>query len=159
MNRAKELRGKAAQMLEICSHWQKVDAESPTLPMVVLVSPVTEREPKEADITLRLLLSNLCHDNLAGTGGTFAAACSRVHDSVMDKVLSDRELKDNILRIQHPLGVMPILVHVSQHAGCPLEDDLGSDMFDVLATTRTARRVMEGSVYIPSEIWEGTREG
>lgn len=158
MNKAKELRGKVAQMLGMCSHWQKVDVESPTLPMVVLVSPIFEREQNEADITLRLLLSNLCHDSMAGTGGTCAAACSRVAGSVIDKSLRDRELKDNILRIQHPLGVMPISVHVSQQAGDPFGTDPSGELFDVLAFTRTARRIMEGSVYIPGEIWEGTRE-
>lgn len=151
----RELRGKAAKLVGMCQDWEKVDEQSPGLPMVVLVAPVLKTDKDKADITCRLLLNNKCHDSMAGTGATCAAACSQVPRSIVNQTLKSQQLRDGILRIQHPLGVMPYWVTAKDGGKYIMNEEADTDSFDILAFVRTSRRIMEGKVYVPSYIWDG----
>lgn len=143
--KVKELRGKAAQLVGMCKDWTNVDAESPMLPMVALLSPPTD---KEGHIQSRLFLDNKCHTSMAGTGATCSAACSRIPGTVVDQVVDPRCLNENVFNIQHPLGIMPVAVKIKEH------DGEGEPEFETLSFIRTARRIAKGELDVPDDIQE-----
>ena len=147
MARCKELRGKAAQLIGMCTNWELVDEQSPALPFVVLAAPSTNGR---ADLTVRVIFMNRCHDSIAGTAAICVAACSRIPGSVLSDVLRGRDSEANILQIRHPQGVMPIEVGTN-----PSTRSLNLMDFNVLAFERTARRIMTGTVFVPKHIWNG----
>lgn len=145
--RLKELRGRGAQYLGLCTDYKLVDKQSPGLPFVVLVAAPAH---DGADINARLMFLNLCHDTMAGTGAVCLGAASRVPGSVPAKILSPESSKSGILRINHPAGLMPIRVDVTLTEGTPVKVD-----YNVLAFERTSRRILTGTVFIPKSVWNG----
>ncbi len=103
--RCKELRGKAAQLAGMCKEWEKVDEQCPALPMVVMVGPApahanghvngngvnghanSDGRNEEPHLTARLLLNNMCHDSMAGSGAMCTAACSRIPGSIVQQIV------------------------------------------------------------------------
>ena len=151
--RCKELRGKASQLIGMCQDWEHVDKQSPGLPMVILVSPQQD-EKAEGHIISRLLLNNSCHDSMAGTGSICTAACGWVTGSVANKQLKEGAMPDEILKITHPVGYIPVMV--KQDNSQASEAAMVNPQFSVLAIVRTARRIMDGRVYVPDDIWDGS---
>lgn len=150
--RRKELRGKAAKLLRMCDGWKLADEQSGALPLLVVISPPSTIG--NADITSRLLLPNRCHDSMAGTGAICTAACSRIRGSTVASISGRTSLENNSFRISHPLGVMPVLVEIEGNK-ITEERYSATAKFKVLAFVRTARRIMNGNVYIPASIWNG----
>lgn len=154
---AKELRGKTAHLLGMCKDWRKVDEDAPILPLVVMVSSVSE-DVTDAHLNSRLLLNNACHDSMAGTGATCTAGCSRIKGSIVNRVVHEKALDDEALKISHPLGIMPAWVEaVVDGKRCPTLS-LEKPEFNVLAFIRTSRRIMDGNFYVPEEVWDGKED-
>lgn len=136
----KQLRGKAAQMIGMCRNWEDVDRDCPFLPMVCLV----DCSLQENHISTRLFLDNMCHESMAGTGAVCTTACSRITGSIVQNASSNVQqmLDDKVMRISHPRGVMAVSVEVVETTGSDIQ-------FRTLSFVRTARRIMDGHVYIP----------
>ena len=147
--RCKELRGKAANLAGMCKDWEKVDEQSPGLPMVCMVA--SPKSP-EGDLSARLLLNNSCHDSMAGTGAICIGACSRISGSIVNRSTRPAALDEQVLQISHPLGIMPVWVKLAEG-----DSDSGDTeyIFNTLSFVRTSRRIMEGVAYVPVEVWEG----
>lgn len=147
----REIRGKITHMLGLCSSWERVDNECPFIPMVCLIESIPSNNWPESDVSARLFLDNMCHESMAGTGAICLAACSTVFGSIVSQNM-DRSISEHtgILRISHPRGVMPVYVESERL----LEDEEASiPTFTTLSFVRTARRIMDGSVYIPKEFY------
>ncbi|WPH15924.1 2-methylaconitate cis-trans isomerase PrpF family protein [Variovorax paradoxus] len=145
-----EIQSKAGARIGLYKHWK--DMHLPGLPLAVMVAPPadyadTNRKTVKAadcDLRARLVFLGKCHDSMAGTGSMCAAAASRVPGTLVNTAVGERAGTDT-LRIGHPLGVMT--VKVVARAG----DTPGSTRFDALGLQRTARRLMDGMVYVPRE--------
>jgi 2-methylaconitate cis-trans-isomerase PrpF len=142
----------------MCSDWKLADEQAGALPLLVLVSPPPANGT--ADVTSRLLLHNRCHDSMAGTGAICTAACSRITNSVVARASRQMKLQNHLFRIAHPLGIMPVQVELKDDYQNEMveERDAKTAKFKVLAFVRTARRIMDGNVYIPARIWNGRDE-
>lgn len=124
----------------------------PGLPLAVLVAPPADfadvygaTQPAQSmDLRARLVFLGQCHDSMAGTGSMCMAAASRVPGSLVHQAVGARAGTDT-LRIGHPLGVMAVKV-VAQAAADPAHIT-----FSALGLTRTARRLMAGTVYVPND--------
>ena len=143
IDRVRKVRGRMAQQLGKRKDWQKVDEQLPMLPMVALVSKATV---KEDNVNVRLFLDNHCHPTMAGTGSVCTATLSRIQGSVVNRLLSPGSLENNMLRIQHPAGYLPVHVEASE-----AKDD-GLPTLIILAFARTARYIMQGELFIPADI-------
>ena len=95
------------------------------------------------DIRARLVFLGKCHESMAGTGSVCTAAASRVEGSVVNKALRDGAAATDELRIGHPLGVMDVKVRAQ---GDPVRPE-----FAALGFARTARRLMAGELYVPTD--------
>lgn len=148
----REIRGKAAQLSGLCSDWRTVDEESALLPMLVFVAPpagyvAMNKTPVKADamdLRSRLIFMNRCHESMAGTGSMCTAAASRLQGSIVNQALGTPPNGSETLRIGHPLGVMTVKVKARQ------ANVIGGVEFEGLGFSRTARRIMDGFVYVPT---------
>jgi 2-methylaconitate cis-trans-isomerase PrpF len=152
VERLREVRGKAAQAIGFTGNWRRVDQDSPLLPMLVFVSPPGDYrsmagKPVSAadmDLRARLIFMNRCHESMAGTGSMCIAAASRVPGSIVEQALRPGTAEKDTLSIGHPLGVMHVVVRTraaNNEAGMEIEG---------LGFGRTARRIMDGTVYVPT---------
>lgn len=147
LDTVREIRGKAAVLVGLADDWSRADEQSPGLPMVGLVAaPEGYRTlsdgwvgEKEMDLRVRLLFMNRLHESIAGSGSICLAAASRVPGSVVAGIAAVR--RPGELLIGHPSGVTPAKVQARLEGG--------SAVFDVLGFSRTARRLMAGSAYLP----------
>lgn len=147
--KCKEIRGKCAQLIDMCQDWGRVGEQPPGLPFVTIVAPPAA---KTADLNARLTFMNQCHDTIAGTGAVCLASCSRIPGSVVAKVLGNTSAESGVLRIFHPEGIMPIWVKAIIASPRPIDIT-----FAVLAFERTSRRIMDGTIYIPKKTWAGPK--
>jgi 2-methylaconitate cis-trans-isomerase PrpF/2-methylcitrate dehydratase PrpD len=147
--RIKELRGKACQLVGRCTDWRKVDEESPFIPFPVIVGPAPDQD-KGAHLSARLFLDNMCHPSMAGTGSCCTTACSRIKGSVVFNQVGEKAGLENEFRISHPLGIIPIAVNVKEGTALTTKPE-----FNTLSFIRTSRRIMDGKVYVPKDIFEG----
>lgn len=145
----REVRGRAAQMLRLCQSWTDAERDSPALPLVVLVAPPGDYHDSNGvavnastmDLRARLVFYGKCHESMAGTGSMCTAAMSRVAGSIVNQVAGG--VQTGCLRIGHPLGVMTVGVEVDP------ETRGGTEIgFVRLGFSRTARRLMDGQVYV-----------
>ena len=156
IDRLREVRGKAAQLIGFCDDWRDVDRQSPGLPLLVAVSgPKAYRtlrggtvDPGSMDMRARLVWYNKCHESMAGTGSMCTAAASRVPGSVANQVIGAVAAARDTLRIGHPMGVMKVNVQAEP------ANELGGVSFSTLSFSRTARRIMDGVVYVPRDTFE-----
>lgn len=136
-----ELRGKAAVLLSLADDWTTWNKISPFGPLPIFVAP--PEHPSEGHVSARLFLDKMCHESMAGTGAVCTAACSRVPGSIVNQVVGPAADLDT-LEIIHPIGFMSVCVQK--------QPGLGSDflpVFKTLSFVRTARRMMDGKVYVP----------
>ena len=151
----REVRGKAAVLFGLCRDWRRVDDESSALPMVgVVASPAdygtvsgTRAAAADMDLRVRLMFMNRLHESIAGTGSMCLAAASRIPGSVVAGVVRDRS--DDVLRIGHPSGIMPVRVRITSGPGP------SGVAFQVLGFSRTARRLMDCNAYYPRSLLAG----
>lgn len=147
-----EIQSKAGQMSGLWSDWRS--HHLPGLPLFVMVVPAADfadvmgqtHQASSMDLRARLVFLGKCHESMAGTGSMCTAAASRVRGSVVNRTIGLVAASRETLRIGHPLGVMEVKVV----AGAP---DAGAETssvrFEALGFTRTARRLMAGTVYVP----------
>ncbi|ALP68576.1 hypothetical protein AN416_38325 (plasmid) [Paraburkholderia caribensis] len=150
----REIRGKAAVRLGFTSEWKNVDQQSPFLPFVVFVAPsanyVTysgqKTKDEDCDFLARLIFMNRMHEAMAGTGSMCIASASRIEGSVVHAVTQADARNRSTLRIGHPNGVMNVHVEAK-----PSNSHPEGVVFERLGFPRTARKIMDGTVYIPLE--------
>ncbi|MBP0495150.1 2-methylaconitate cis-trans isomerase PrpF family protein [Pararoseomonas indoligenes] len=151
----RELRGKAAEAIGLATDWREAETQSPALPLMVLVaapaayadSQARSVEEEAMDLRARLIFYNKCHESMAGTGSMCTAAMSRIPGTVVHgAVQAGTPRNADTLRIGHPLGVMEVVVRASPGAGPE------GARFERLAFRRTARRLMQGTAYVPASV-------
>ena len=144
-----ELRGKAGQRLGFWPDWS---AEGlPSMPMLVIVAPPADHalldgtpQPADAmDLCARLIFLDQCHASLAATGALCLAAASRIEGSIVREALRPSHRDAPEIRIGHPTGITPVKVALDAPGAA------GEIRYAVLGFARTARRLMEGAVFVP----------
>ncbi|MEO8506998.1 MAG: PrpF domain-containing protein [Betaproteobacteria bacterium] len=150
VNLLREIRGKAAARIGFVSDWRKVDEESPLLPFVIFVSPPSDYvalsgnaiRGADMDMKARLVFMNHLHEAMAGTGSMCIAAASRIKGSIAHQALQGTTSKKT-LSIGHPNGVMDVVIETAN------DESPHGIRFEKLGFSRTARKIMDGTVYVP----------
>lgn len=146
-----EIQAKAGERIGLYHDWK--DVHLPGLPLAVLVAPPADYidtngatvRAADCDLRARLVFLGKCHDSMAGTGSMCTAAASRVPGTLVNAAVGVRASTAS-LRIGHPLGVMTVKV-VARPGATP-----AATGFDALGLQRTARRLMAGTVYLPTAL-------
>ncbi len=98
-------------------------------------------------ITSRYFVPDACHAAHAVTGTACVASACAIPDTVASKLVQLPPAPQGMITIEHPSGTIAI----------DLDADFtgGRQIIRRAALVRTARRVFEGAVLVPSRIWSG----
>lgn len=102
------------------------------------------------DIAARYFMPWEAHPSMAVTGGQCLAACALTPDSVAYDLLVDEKKKGGSpsrIQLEHASGTMEVVV----------EYETGDGEFKLHSAgiLRTARKLADGNVYVPKNVWEG----
>jgi 2-methylaconitate cis-trans-isomerase PrpF len=125
-------------------------------PKVMIVAPPAsyrttggvDLPAERIDLTVRMLSMSKCHRTLAGTAGICASVAAAVEGTVVHEVTRPGAGASGEVRIGHGAGVIDIGVKAEQRPeGWHIES---------VSTFRTARRIMDGRIYVPTRYLDGT---
>jgi len=105
--------------------------------------------PSDAPNTIRTryFMPWTTHPTLAVTGSQCLAACALAQGTVADGMMQVEGTAPLTLQLEHPMGVMDVVVDYTQDAGG----------FQHISTgvVRTCRKLAEGRVFVPAAVWAG----
>jgi 2-methylaconitate cis-trans-isomerase PrpF len=151
LRRLEEIRGAGAVRLGLAPSPQEAATVTPAIPKLYVVAPPAEYtdlggrlvEASDIDLIGRGLSMQRPHRAYAGTVAVCTAAAAGIAGTIVDEVLGG-QVPDRPLRIGHPGGVMLVEGRVEAREGGPA--------MTRAAIERTARRIMDGTVYVPASI-------
>lgn len=154
MERIEEIRGKACQMIGLVTDWREAGKVTPYQPFFAMVSPPSahscfngvQLEAGDVDVVSRLTFMLKMHKAYPITGTVATGAASRIPGSIVWDLLSEEARRSDILRIGHPSGMLPI-------EAVAKEED-GGTVIKKLGTLRTARKILDGYVYVRKSVWK-----
>ncbi len=149
MRLIERIRGEAAVLFGLCEKPEEAAKETPYNPFFAIVSksrdyvalngePVKE---EEIDLVSRLLFMLRMHKAYPITGTVATAAALRIPGSVVWDVLKEEARNRKEVYIGHPSGKIPVESVVSVNGE--------SVEIQKVGVYRTARRIMDGRVYLP----------
>lgn len=148
MRTIEKIRGQAAVMFGLCGRPEEAAAKSPYNPFFAIVSePQDYAGPggvkvgrDEIDLTSRLLFMLKMHKAYPITGTVATGAALRIPGSVVWDVLREEAKTRTEVYIGHPSGRIPVESEVTA--------DGGRIELKKACVYRTARRIMDGIVYL-----------
>jgi 2-methylaconitate cis-trans-isomerase PrpF len=149
LNQISEIKSKVAERIGLVDNWHNADSKT-LLPFVVVVAHKADYitsdgqriSATDIDLLARLIALNTCHPSYAGTGAICTAACAAISGSIPNRLLRSPL---HTMRIGHPKGIMPVK---SVTRGSIKNFDFE---FTYLGFSRTARKIMEGKIYVPTQ--------
>lgn len=149
LERIEEIRSAACEMIGLVGDRRLATKDSPYVPFIVLAGPpaayadFTTGRPisqGDVDIVCRLLFMQKMHKTYPGSGAVCTGAAARIPGTIVYEFLSSDARARRELRIGHPAGVIEVEseVRVSE----------GGITLTRAAIYRTARRIMDGYVYV-----------
>lgn len=152
MKKIEAIRGTAAVKIGLAKTLEEATAR-PYIPFFSIVSPsadyksfLTGETVKSAqvDFVARLLFMLRMHKTYPGTGTVCTGAAARIPGTIPYELLSQEAKNRAVLRIGHPGGIIEV------DAQARIED--GAVKLERAAYDRTARRIMEGYVYVKNSV-------
>lgn len=154
-----EIRSIAAEMIGLANRGEAT-AKSPAVPKIAFVSPPCEYktsdgrviEPNQIDLVARTMSMQKMHKAFAVTGGICTAAAAKLEGTVVSEVLGQTARQGKIIRLGHPSGILEFEIEIIYDGG-------GNPRLEKTAVARTARRIMDGFVYVPRDVfWPGDQK-
>ena len=139
-----EIRGISCIMLGMCDMLEEATKNCPAVPMVCVVSEAADYvnftngeiiRKEDIDFVGRLMFMQILHKAYAGTGTACTGAAAKIRGTVLNKIIPNIDEIDTV-RIGLPSGIIPVVA------------DVDGIQIKKAAYIRTARRIMEGYVYI-----------
>ncbi|ATW25125.1 2-methylaconitate cis-trans isomerase PrpF family protein [Candidatus Formimonas warabiya] len=143
-----EIRGIFAVKIGRVDDWRNAKAVSPAIPKVCFVAkaqtyPASDGrmiKEDEIDIVGRMMSMQKPHKAYAVTGAVCTGTAAKIPGTVVYDLLSQEARGQNQIRIGHPSGKLEVEVDV--------EEVQESILLRKAALARTARRLMDGQVYV-----------
>ncbi len=143
-----KIRGTACCMMGFAKDLEDATANSPAVPKVgFFTTPVSyadiaggRAQAVDMDVCARVISVFKCHKACPLTSASAISVAARLEGSVIEKTLGMSGGDNGYVRIGHPSGVMTM---------CPeiVKED-GELRLPGVAVQRTARRIMDGTVYV-----------
>jgi 2-methylaconitate cis-trans-isomerase PrpF len=145
-----EIRVKAAVRMHLAPSPEQV---SPAVPKVAFVAPPQDYQiitgqtiPATAcDLLARTKALAVLHKAYAVTGGICVSAAALIEGTVVHEVVGPRAKATGVVRVGHPSGVSEYVIAVSRTPA-------GEFALTQSAIAGTARRIMDGFVYVPRRL-------
>ncbi len=143
-----KIRGTAACMMGFAKDLEDATENSPAVPKVgFFTKPVTFTDiagktvqASEMDLCARVISVFKCHKACPLTSASSISVAAFLKGSLLYDTLGAPEEGRTTVRIGHPSGVMTMVPH--------METENGEVRLPAVAVQRTARRIMEGTLYI-----------
>ncbi|MBI4444869.1 MAG: 3-methylitaconate isomerase [Acidobacteria bacterium] len=149
------VRGAAAVLCGLATDAEEATIRSPAVPKVAFVMPPQDYSTLTGDtvtadamdLLARIMSMQTCHRAYALTGAVATCAAAFIPKTVVHEIVLPAILTACRLRLGHPSGTMELKASVA----------VGPDGVEVrsIGSVRTARRLMEGHVYVPDAIVAG----
>ena len=97
----------------------------------------------EIDVVARMISMGSLHKAYAVTGAICATGAAKIEGTVVHEILSKAALEAREIRLGHPAGIIPVGVHVERKGN--------NHEYKEALIERTARRLMDGYVYVPEK--------
>ena len=98
-------------------------------------------------ITSRYFTPNTCHETHAATGTNCIAASCLIPGTIASKISNVKANGEDTILVEHPLGTIDCIVETSK-----TEKTTSNDFIKSCGVYRTARKIMDGRIYIPENI-------
>jgi len=154
LERIEDIRGTVAEMLGLAKDRKRARFESPYIPFIAFVhEPISYTtytgkivRAQDVDIVSRLIFMQKTHKAYPVTGAVCTAVAAKIEGTIVNEMLSERGKTSMEIKIGHPAGVITVETIVEKR---------GSEFIVKRAAIgRTARRIMEGYVYVPRRVFE-----
>ncbi|GAB4112666.1 MAG: 2-methylaconitate cis-trans isomerase PrpF family protein [Candidatus Caldatribacteriota bacterium] len=140
-----KIRSIAAEMIGIVSDRKLATSKSPAYPKIGFVTtPKDYINPEgisvkadDVDLVARLASMQKMHRAYMITGAVCTGAASKIKGTIVNEAIGKRAKDCNTLIIGHPYGPMEVTV------------DMKGDTIIKVGVYRTARKILDGNVYIP----------
>ncbi len=153
LERLERIRSVAAVAMGLVDEAELAAKLSPAVPKIAVVtSPTTYQTPTgstiradSVDVVARIMSMQRTHRAYALTGAIALAAAVSVPGSIVAEAIGGQPGAINQIRLGHPAGTMNLEVITAQTNG----------RLQLLKITaeRTARRLLDGYVYVPRRVW------
>ena len=150
LRKLESIRSAAAVKIGLASNCTEATKKSPALPKMAFVSPPCDYtsvpgftvKESEIDLVARIMSMGKLHNAYAITGAICTASAAKVPGSVVWEVTPEESRTSPEVRMGHPTGIVPIEIEMSEGSELLVEKGVAF---------RTARRLMEGMVFVPGE--------
>lgn len=147
-----ELRVQGALMMNLAS---RADRVSPAVPKVAFVAPPQSYTTirgvvvgvDDCDLIARTRALGVMHKAYAVTGGICLSTAAMIDGTVVHEVVAPRALESGIVRLGHPSGVSQFKIEIGRNSAGEIEVRRSG-------VAGTARRLMDGYVYVPRSAFE-----
>jgi len=147
------IRGHAAQIIGLVDDWREAAERSPYVPFIAMVEPPQSYdtfggsarvEADQVDFVSWLLFMLKMHKAYPITGTVCTGAAARIQGTIVNEV-AGLSPGTPAVRIGHPSGVIDVEAEVEMVESTPV--------LRRAVVGRTARRIMEGYVFVPESIF------
>lgn len=143
-----KIRGTGAVMMGFAKDLKDAAENSPAVPKVgVFTKPVSYTDiaskqvcAEEMDVCVRVISVFKCHKACPLTSASSVSVAAFLEDSLLYKELGAPETGKKTVRIGHPSGIMTMVPDIVK--------ENGELTLPGVAVQRTARRIMDGNVYV-----------
>ena len=154
MDLIEKIRGHATVMCGLVDKPENAKAKSPYVPFFDIVSsPADYRtiigkqvKAEDSDIVVRSVFMQRVHKAIQVSGSLCTGAAARIPGSVVNETLRDAAKTRSTINLGHPSGAFPV--------GAEAETVDGQVKIKRLRVFRTARRIMEGYVYVRKSVFK-----
>jgi 2-methylaconitate cis-trans-isomerase PrpF len=148
-----DIRSQAAVRLGLAESPRQAREQVKAIPKIAMVAPPTAyRTTRDAavgaeqvDLVARLISMGKTHRTFAGTSSMCTAVAAAIPGTLVNEVA--RQNTPDRLRLGHPAGILEVGARVR-----PAGDDW---RVESVTTQRTARRIMDGFIYVPHSYMQG----
>ncbi len=120
------------------------DVSQSVTPKFGLLAPATQG----GTIATRYFMPWKCHPTMAVTGAQCLASCVLTPGTVADGMAATPNEAPATIVLEHPSGGIEVVVDYAQTAAAFQISSAG--------LVRTARKLAQGSVFVPASVWDGT---
>ncbi|SOE95204.1 2-methylaconitate cis-trans isomerase [Burkholderia sp. D7] len=150
LEKCEAIRAHAAVRMGLAATAEEVTTLRPHTPKLAFVSLPTGYvassgktvDPKSVDINARILSMGKLHHAMTGTGAVAIAVAAAIPGTIVNRLVAGKAADQ--IRFGHPSGVMAV--------GAEAEQRDGAWVVTKAIMSRSARRLMEGQVFVPSSL-------
>ncbi|WP_233855131.1 2-methylaconitate cis-trans isomerase PrpF [Paraburkholderia sp. HD33-4] len=150
LEKCEAIRAHAAVRMGLAATPEEVTAQRPhtpklafvSLPAAYVASSGKRVDPQSVDINARILSMGKLHHAMTGTGAVALAVAGAIPGTVVNRLVSGKSAEQ--LRFGHPSGTMAV--------GAEAVERDGTWVVTKAIMSRSARRLMQGSVLVPASV-------